>query len=446
MTTTAAPTDSQSTPGAVAAANAPTLSVAQRCHTDALHCIFAFLSLVELLPALQSCRSWLAAGCKEPSRSLLLRAGSDAVARLATSPLRHHIAQLILDCAPVQLDQLRPLHGLPRLTALDAPLDGSALRAPSSLDQSAGDSSERLAQLLRDAFPPHLRDLTLRLERGEPIDQSLIDALPALPALSALHFGEGMIDELDLSPLVQLPQLRFLQFWESPHPSQCADIKRMAALTALNFFAYSWTRDALVALLQPPHSLQRLQDLAARYAIVVDPPLLEGLLRLPALTTLQSGTLRPECWAGVSDLTQLRTLCVNFSGKFTAAQLLALQSSLRALPHLSDLAVNLQSDHQSDAPPLELRLPALRQLTLGGVRLPSLSFLQHSPLLSALLVSNCAQMCADDTLRWLRTLAPPLRFLGFHRSVRLSADQESLLHPPFALLPALVNFSYSPPQ
>jgi len=346
----------------------------------------------------------------------------------------------------MQLDQLRPLRALPRLTALDAPLDGSALRAPGSPEPSAGDSPERQAQALRDAFPPQLRDLTLRFERGEPVDQSLIDVLPALPALSALHFGEGMIDGLDLSPLVQLLQLRFLQLWESPPLSQCADIKRMAALTALNFFAYSWTRDALLALLQPPHALQRLQDSAARFAVTVDPPLLEGLLHLPALTTLQAGTLRPECWAGVGGLTQLRTLYVNFSGDFTAVQLSALQSSLHALPHLSDLAVNLKSDCESDAPPLELRLPALRQLTLGGVRLPSLAFLQHSPLLAALLVSKCPQMSADDTLRWLRTAAPPLRFLGFHHSVRLSPEEESLRRPPSALLPVLTQFSYSAPQ
>ena len=399
-----------------------------------------------MLPVMQSCRSWLAAGFKEPPRGLKLSIKPSCIAVLIDSPLRRHVAHLTLDCAPMCLDQLQPLRALPRLTALDAPLVGSALRAPSSLGPSAGDSPERCAQALRDAFPPQLRDLTLRLARGEPVDQSLIDALPALLALSALHFGEGMSDGLDLSPLVQLPQLRFLQFWESPPLSQCADIKRMAALTALDFEAYFWTREALMALLQPPHALQRLQDVAFRFDdSTVDPPLLEGLLRLPALTILDSMWIEPECWCGLGGLTQLHTLGISFPRDVTATQLSALEASLCALPHLSDLNVRLNSDSQSDAAPLQLRLPALRRLGLTEVRLPSLAFLQHSPLLDELHVSYCSQMSADDTLRCLQTFSPPLRYVHFFRSVRLSDDQAALLRPPSALLPALVDFWYTPP-
>ena len=131
-------------------------SIAQSCHTDALHCIFAFLSLADLLPVMQSCRSWNTAGSKEPPRGLKLSINPSCIAVLIDSPLRRHVAQLTLDCACMQLDQLRPLRALPRLTALDTPLDGSALRAPNSPDPSAGDTQEQHAQTLR-AYVTHSR-------------------------------------------------------------------------------------------------------------------------------------------------------------------------------------------------------------------------------------------------------------------------------------------------
>ena len=50
-------------------------------------------------------------------------------------------------------------------------------------------------------------------------------------------------------------------------------------------------------------------------------------------------------------------------------------------------------------------------------------------------------------MHWLQSHVRQLRYLTFHRSVRLSAAQELLLHPPSALLPALSSFSYFlPPQ
>jgi hypothetical protein len=76
------------------------------------------------------------------------------------------------------------------------------------------------------------------------------------------------------------------------------------------------------------------------------------------------------------------------------------------------------------------------------VRLPSLSFLRHSPLLEHLTISVCAEMTADDTLHCLQSFAPRLRSLNLHRCVRLSEEQVALLRPPSALLPALAQFLF----
>src|SRR5205823_4264784 len=53
-------------PGPMSAA--ATLSVAQCCHTDALHCVFAFLPLWDVILAALSCRDWWAAALKERAR------------------------------------------------------------------------------------------------------------------------------------------------------------------------------------------------------------------------------------------------------------------------------------------------------------------------------------------------------------------------------------------
>jgi len=57
-------------------------SAAQRCHTDALHCIFGCLCAADWLAALESCRSWLAAGLRQPPRALRFTVQPDRIALL----------------------------------------------------------------------------------------------------------------------------------------------------------------------------------------------------------------------------------------------------------------------------------------------------------------------------------------------------------------------------
>lgn len=154
--------------------------------------------------------------------------------------------------------------------------------------------------------------------------------------------------------------------------------------------------------------------------------------------------VEPECWAGLSGFAQLRKLVVNWDRPLTPAQRSALVHSVHALPHLSDLTLNLGwQGLKFDNSPFTLQLPALRSLDLRRVRLPSLSFLQHSPLHEQLDLAGCVGMNADDTVHCLQTLAPRLHRLRLYFSVHLSAEQESLLRPPSALLPALTDFIHT---
>jgi len=276
-----------------------------------------------------------------------------------------------------------------------------------------------------------------------PARQSLVDALAPLADLRTLHLSAPTGD-LDLAPLLQLPQLSCLLFRDCPSLAQCAVVKRLVALTVMHTNGRPWDRAALLELLRPPHSLQRLQAIEFRYE-AVDPPLLEGLLSLPALTALQPQSLAPECWAGLGGLSQLRTLSVGWADEFTAEQRSALESSLNSLPRLSDLELTLSADARVGGQPIDLRLAALSSLRAESVLLPSLSFLQRSPRLESLRLTQCGMPSSDEALQSLRSFAPQLRRLELDRCVRLRDEQESALRPPSALLPALTKFSYARP-
>ena len=430
--------------GPIVASALSALSVAHFCHTDALHCIFAFLALTDLLPALLSCRLWLAAGCKEPSRGLRVCLNLPvSLASLTASPLRRHVAELsFARLLSLRLDQLESLRALPRLTALHATLDGADLETRLL---SVDESRERRALLVRAALPTQLCTLTLDCQGAPLARQALIDALPALAALHSLRLDVGTAD-LDLCPLVLLPRLGQMHTFDSVSLMQCAAVKRLAALTALQTGHGCWERAVLLELLEPPHSLQRLQEIGLGSELTVDPPLMAALLRLPALIALDPGRVSPDCWAGLGGFGQLRSLTVHWPGEFSAAQLSALGAALRALPLLTGLSVVLPAGIRSAGPPVDLRLPALRGLSLRGLRLLSLEFLRHSPLLTYLGLVECRGVRADDALRCLQSFAPQLLRLELRRSALLGAGQVAQLRPPSTLLPALVRFAYEPPR
>jgi hypothetical protein len=123
-----------------------------------------------------------------------------------------------------------------------------------------------------------------------------------------------------------------------------------------------------------------------------------------------------------------------------------LAAAISALPHLTDLILTLPSDASVDVdgPPLALRLPALRRLTLLQLRLPPLSFLQHSPLLERLTLTACLELSATDLMRCLPAYTPRLQSLRLDRNwnMFLDAQQGAQLEPPSALLPALTEFEY----
>jgi hypothetical protein len=274
-------------------------------------------------------------------------------------------------------------------------------------------------------------------------NQALVDGLTALADLRTLRLNTAAAD-LDLSPLLQLSRLSRLHTFDRVSLAQCAVIKRLAALTALESGRGYCDCAVLLQLLRPPHSLQRLQAIEFRFE-TVDPPLLEGLLSLPALTELWADLVQPDCWAGLGGLTRLQRLRVGWCQIFSSAQRSALESSLHSLPRLSDLELTLSADARVGGQPIDLRLAALSSLRAESVLLPSLGFLQLSPRLDSLRLIQCGMPSADEVLRSLRSFAPQLRRLELDRCVRLTDEQHSALRPLSVLLPALSEFAYERP-
>lgn len=475
----------------------PKPSTAQRCPDDALVSVFAFLPLADLAAALRACRSWYAASGKEASRGLHIRVSSALIGGMKTSPLRHHVVGVsFASGAPtIDLNQLRVLRLLPRLTSLEAEFDLADLDARM---QQADGSRQRRAQLVRDALPLRLRRLAWGVHghfAALSARQAVLDVLPHLAQLSDLHLRMQTRDA-DLAPLLRLsPHLTRLDMQLPLTPTQCSAIKQMASLTTLECTSGAW-RDTLLDLCQPPHSLLRLQRLTLD-TLTVDPPLLAALRRLPALTELRPDRIAPACWAGLAQLARLRSLRVRWSPGCSSDQRADLQSALAALPHLSDLTLQLESyppflrapaaaaagDPDAggaanlsldpmllmDVSPLVLRLPALRRLQLQSMRVSSLrGFVQHAPLLEELRLhvlyrprtaagtqsgsgpggqsgSGPPPSPGEDLLGLLAAHTPRLRALTVGSAcVQLSADQRARLQPPSSLLPQLRSFSYWP--
>jgi hypothetical protein len=189
-------------PGAAAAVP---LSLAQSCYADALVSIFRFLSLKEMVPVIQACRSWLRAALNEPSKGKDVIVTSARLGHLIISPLNYHITSISHDDSKFcfTLNELALLRYLPHLTALQCGLDGRSLA-----EAAAGGFPAQSALIHSRMMPPLLVDLKLTLLKkvgyvpSAVEQQHLVDIVAQIPALTAL--GLHFIDPHDKEPAAKL--------------------------------------------------------------------------------------------------------------------------------------------------------------------------------------------------------------------------------------------------
>jgi hypothetical protein len=206
-------------------------------------------------------------------------------------------------------------------------------------------TSENAVAALRSVLPTQLRSFSLAVRATVVLDAptqllfpSIFSAVAVMLQLTELDIrfqSHGIPLGARFDALTQLPQLRKLAMYGIEWTDErLAEFKQLSQLRELNS---NLMFDQLIALCQPPHSMQQLEciDLGS---ISVDKSVMRALLHLPTLTDLAPACFHSEAWAMLPQLPLLRRLTVNpFSAlSDVCATLLATSlSGCRALTELS---------------------------------------------------------------------------------------------------------------
>ena len=263
----------------------------------------------------------------------------------------------------------------------------------------------------------------------------------------------------DLTPLLQLKQLRKLKLKGRPDAQfdehAIAVVKQMASLESLavgdqlQLLDNAW----LIRLCQPPHRLQRLQEIDLSSLCLGDADM-QALRHLPTLTTLEPFAMHASDMATLAHFPSLRRLRIMADRLFFEDNVFFDGGRLRAfafLPHLTCTRLQVLTFEfcdftEEEAEMLCQLLPQLTELTLSDVGWPSLEPLRHLKQLAKLsltldrrttdiLTLTLPQLQALKSLQelTLQRIHPPL-----------DAATVAQLQPPSLLMPSLKSFNYTP--
>jgi hypothetical protein len=358
----------------------PRSSKGQQLHRDALHCVFAFLSLTELPAAMRSCRAWYMA-----VRSLPLRNDSFFVQNswqlremtlfASNSLIRHVVKCDVLDAYTA--DELAPfLACLPRLrslthwacssTEMHPQLYSNQLRElhvnlwkdRSDDSEEGGDGNEEdavsydalVAQMENLSSAGGLRSLTLTLpHKRDRARQVSLKPLECLKKLESLKLSNGYM----------LP------------PSQLVHVRRLPSLRLL-FLDGGWSQERMEVLvdekagdradLNCPQLQLRWLDLGHA---VINLKQAQLLLRIPTLQWLEPDLIMPDALHLLAHgLPDLHTLKAEMHGMRSVIDgWTVVRDSLAACCQLTDLTLKCTPLEELAALFLALP-PSLRKLNL----------------------------------------------------------------------------------
>jgi hypothetical protein len=290
-----------------------------RLHDDELSCVLPFLSLSQLSQLVRCSRRFNGVARKERSRGLSRSSWASTVPYLLSSSISHHVTSLQLNRRhivepAVTRATLVQLRSLPQLTALELELRSNDDVA--ALMQQL--TSENAVAALRSVLPTQLRSFSLAVRATVVLDAptqllfpSIFSAVAVMLQLTELDIrfqSHGIPLGARFDALTQLPQLRKLAMYGVEWTDErLAEFKQLSQLRELNS---NLMFDQLIALCQPPHSMQQLEciDLGS---ISVDKSVMRALLHLPTLTDLAPACFHSEAWAMLPQLPLLRRLTVN---------------------------------------------------------------------------------------------------------------------------------------
>jgi hypothetical protein len=319
----------------------PGSSKGQQLHRDALHCVFAFLSLSDLSASMRSCHGWCAAVPSLPLQDGSLRVSSgrqlyQLLVSIASPLARHVVSCDVRDMYPVA-DLAQFLTRLPRLQ---------------SLSHQFCRSLERHPQL----YPNQLRELAVHLpsDQRRLLHDDLYTQLVNLSSASGLRrltltvpIDELLSESFTLESLKCMKQLEFFALRNSYAlpPKQLMLVRRLTSLRTLSLDCLS-EQDMLILLKHLP-DCPPLQLRAFEGKHWLDAETARLLVRMPTLQHLEPYSIKPAALKLVAHgLPDLRTLridaqhrWVDETGVYESYDWRLVCESLAACRHLTSLTL-----------------------------------------------------------------------------------------------------------
>jgi len=254
-------------------------SPVSRACQDVMQCVFAFLTLTELVHAARCCTQWDSWAVKTPGRKDKVTIYDPTqLETLADSRLLHHITEVesVGGCC---VDRISHLAHAKNVTSMDVAIGGC----------SALWHGKRVSFQL----PSSITHLTLNVSGclDRVLDQ--VGTTQSLQSLSlqfdSNNFGTFFLPTNPFRQLARLPQLTSFEikgdvFIRMDH---LREIKQLAALRRLDMFHGGWASDELRKLCSPPHALHNLQEIDMRNTYL-SRHIAECLQHVPTLTKLQA--------------------------------------------------------------------------------------------------------------------------------------------------------------
>ena len=425
-------------------------SPAQRLYTDALHSIFKFLPLKQLLPAISVCRSWATAAYKERGRSLDVVLPPSRWPELCASPLGYHIGGISAEetCRP---EDVGPLALLPSLVSLSINLDITPW-CP-LYRKTTNEDITTAAKHIAAHWPLTLRRIKVAIRGDEHEEtawfaQMMIELVSHLPALSQVRLRllscleEEINDELiNFSPLARLPLLVSLQVASVALDSM--HMQQIKTIPSLEWFAASrvWSDMDLKNLCEPPHRLDRLKQLVCRSTRLTVSHM-QHLLHLPALKTLSPLSMNIDALGWLPRIPRLAVLRVRLAGPERPATSVFLPT-LQQCARLAKVELVHCTLSDEEMRKLLVALPLLWSLTLRDVSpLPNLRCLAvSSPSLQFLALKQCAGIRSLQLVHLMNAPDSRIQHLDLDLLAEDVALARQMFQPPSIHLPQLKSIT-----
>jgi hypothetical protein len=362
-------------------------------YSDVLSTVFTFLCWVDLLSSARTCKDWLLAAGKSKGRDLAidLRREND-LHGLIVSPLHCHVTYVNLKRVKYEVAASTISQLVLSLPVLEHLTHHECVRTDTNQTKTS----------VMPVYSSRLQGLTVIRTPGCRVETRMLEHLVATaPNLIELNleedvYGDSQWRAVSLDCLQQLLRLKTLSIFGFPILAHnMAAIARLPALTEILAYDHTWTPDDLTVLARGVCKLQTFDFLSVH----VTPPMMEALLYMPSLTSLELYNCASQALLQLRRFPQLTSLQFDTRCVGNTTQSL-LRDALTGCTLLRKLRIH--QDHFIEHTTSELLMaldavPLLTELDLNLVPLTSCDFLQFVPRLTSLRLHAHARQDSPST-------------------------------------------------